>query len=174
MKDKYNKLMLDTYDKCFKVKCEMIYLVSNLKNNRSSIYKVPVSEYSDKEYDIFKYLVNFRIKSYMDIVYCNFLIKLSRGYLRVLYYKFLDMYDLQYKRIYDCYESVSYKKNNNKNKYVNKYSKELIDKYNYINGLFKVIFKNINILIRINNLMLINNKYDNIDNYYDDVVKLIV
>lgn len=174
MKDKYNKLMLDTYDKSFKVKCEMIYLVSNLKNNKSSIYKVPVSEYCEKEYDIFKYLVNFKIKSYRDIVYCNFLIKLSRGYLRVLYYKFLDMYDLQYKRLYDSYESVSYKKKYNRKKYVNKYSKELIDKYNYINVLFKVIFKNINILIKINNLMLINNKYDNIDNYYDDVVKLIV
>lgn len=45
--------MLDTYDKCFKIKCGMIYLVSNLKNNKNSIYKVPVSEYCNKEYNIF-------------------------------------------------------------------------------------------------------------------------
>lgn len=38
----------------------MLFLVSNLKNNKSSIYKIPVSECCDKEYIISKYLINYK------------------------------------------------------------------------------------------------------------------
>lgn len=111
MKEKYNNKILNVYKISFNIKCEMLFLVSNLKNNKSSIYKIPVSEYCDKEYNIFKYLINYKIKNYEDIIFCNFLIKLSRSYLKVLYYKFLDMYDLQVNGIYDNYECVRrYKK----------------------------------------------------------------
>ena len=88
----------------------MLFLVSNLKNNKSSIYKIPVSEYCDKEYNIFKYLINYKISNFEDIVYSNVTIKLSRSYLKVLYNKFLDMYDLQVNRIYDYYECVRIKR----------------------------------------------------------------
>ena len=88
----------------------MLFLVFNLKNNKSSIYKIPVSEYCDKEYNIFKYLINYKIKNYEDIVYCNVTIKLARSYLKVLYNKFLDMYGLQVNRIYDNYECVRRKR----------------------------------------------------------------
>ena len=88
----------------------MLFLVSKLKINKSNIYQIPVNEYPIKEYNIFKYLINFKIKNYEDIIFCNFLIKLSRSYLKVLYYKFLDMYDLQVNRIYDNYEGISRKR----------------------------------------------------------------
>lgn len=110
MKEKYNNKILNVYKISFNIKCEMLFLVSNLKNNKSSIYKIPVSEYCDKEYNIFKYLINYKIKNYEDIIFCNFLIKLSRSYLKVLYYKFLDMYDLQVNGIYDNYECVRRKR----------------------------------------------------------------
>ena len=110
MKEKYNNKILNVYKISFNIKCEILFLVSNLKNNKSSIYKIPVSEYCDKEYNIFKYLINYKIKNYEDIIFCNFLIKLSRSYLKVLYYKFLDMYDLQVNRIYDNYEGISRKR----------------------------------------------------------------
>ena len=110
MKDKYNKIIKNVYKNSFNIKCEMLFLVSKLKINKSNIYKIPVSEYSIKEYNIFNYLINFKIKNYEDIIFCNFLIKLSRSYLKVLYYKFLDMYDLQFNRIYDNYEGLSRKR----------------------------------------------------------------
>lgn len=119
MKDKYNKIIKNVYKNSFNIKCEMLFLVSKLKINKSNIYQIPVNDYLVKEYNIFKYLINYKIKNYEDIIFCNFLIKLSRSYLKVLYYKFLDMYDLQFNRIYDNYESVSrkrkYKKMINKN-----------------------------------------------------------
>ena len=62
MKEKYNKKILNVYKISFNIKCEMLFLVSNLKNNKSSIYKIPVSDYCDKEYNIYKYLIN-----YMDV-----------------------------------------------------------------------------------------------------------
>ncbi len=110
MKEKYNNKILNVYKISLNIKCEMLFLVSNLKNNKSSIYKIPVSEYCDKEYNIFKYLINYKINNYEDIIFCNLLIKLSRSYLKVLYYKFLDMYDLQLNRIYDNYEGISCKR----------------------------------------------------------------
>lgn len=101
----------------------MLFLVANLKNNKNSRYKDPVSDYCDKEYELFNYLINCKISNFEDIVYCNVTIKLARGYLKVLYNKFLDMYDLQVNRIYDNYESISHKrklrKMINKNIYIN-------------------------------------------------------
>lgn len=110
MKEKYNKKIQNVYKISFNIKCEMLFLVANLKNNKNSRYKDPVSDYCDKEYNIFKYLINYKISNFEDIVYCNVTIKLARGYLKVLYYKFLDMYDLQFNRIYDNYECVRRKK----------------------------------------------------------------
>lgn len=110
MKAKYNKKILNVYKISFKIKCEMLFLVANLKNNKNSRYKDPVSDYCDKEYNIFKYLINYKISNFEDIVYCNVTIKLARGYLKVLYYKFLDMYDLQFNRIYDNYDCVRRKR----------------------------------------------------------------
>ena len=110
MKDKYNKKIKNVYKDSFNIKCEMLFLVSKLKINKSNIYQIPVNDYLVKEYNIFKYLINYKIKNYEDIIFCNFLIKLSRSYLKVLYYKFLDMYDLQVNRIYDNYEGISRKR----------------------------------------------------------------
>ena len=125
----------------------MLFLVANLKNNKNSRYKDPVSDYCDKEYKLFTYLINYKISNFEDIVYCNVTIKLARSYLKVLYNKFLDMYDLQVNRIYDNYECVRRKR---KYKYINKCNKELVDKYNYINSLYKSIFKEINTLFNKN------------------------
>ena len=89
------------------------------------------------------------------------------------------MYDLQFNRIYDNYESVSRKRKYKKINYIKKYNKELIDKYNYINSIYKRIFKNINILIRINDLMLLkykNKKINTIDIlniYSEEVIKIL-
>ena len=110
MKEKYNKKILNVYKISFNIKCEMLFLVANLKNNKNSRYKDPVSECCDKEYKLFNYLINYKIKNYEDIIFCNLLIKLSRSYLKVLYNKFLDMYDLQVNRIYDNYECVRRKR----------------------------------------------------------------
>ena len=177
MKDKYNKIIKDVYKDSFNIKCEMLFLVSKLKINKSNIYQIPVSNYLVKEYNIFKYLINYKIRGCEDIIFCNFLIKLSRSYLKVLYYKFLDMYDLQFNRIYDNYESISRKRKYKKIKYIKKYSKELIDKYNYVNSLYKRIFKNINILIRINDLMLLKYRKINTINilniYSEEVIKIL-
>lgn len=72
MKDKYNKIIIDVYKDIFNIKCEMLFLVSKLKINKSNIYQILVNEYSIKEYNIFKYLINFKIKNYEDIIFCNF------------------------------------------------------------------------------------------------------
>ncbi len=92
-------------------------------------------------------------------------IKLARSYLKVLYNKFLDMYGLQVNRIYDNYECVRRKRRYKKYKYKNKCNKELVDKYNYINSLYKSIFKDINILIRINEFLLLRYRRYNINTY---------
>ena len=63
MKEKYNNKILNVYKISFNVKCEMLFLVSNLKNNKSSIYQIPVNDYLVKEYNIFKYLINYKIKN---------------------------------------------------------------------------------------------------------------
>ena len=104
MKEKYNKKILNVYKISFNIKWEMLFLVTNLKNNKNSRYKDPVSDYCDKEYKLFNYLINYKISNFEDIVYCNVTIKLARSYLKVLYNKFLDMYDLQVNRIYDNYD----------------------------------------------------------------------
>ena len=104
---------------------KMLFLVANLKNNKNSRYKDPVSDYCDKEYKLFNYLINCKISNFEDIVYCNVTIKLARSYLKVLYYKFLDMYDLQFNRIYDNYECVRRKRRYNINIY--KYANNLLD-----------------------------------------------
>lgn len=110
MKEKYNKKILNVYKISFNIKCEMLFLVANSKNNKNSRYKDPVSDYCDKEYKLFNYLINYKISNFEDIVYCNVTIKLARSYLKVLYNKFLDMYDLQVNRIYDNYECVRRKR----------------------------------------------------------------
>ena len=110
MKEKYNKKILNVYKISLNIKCEMLFLVANLKNNKNSRYKEPVSDYCDKEYKLFTYLINYIISNFEDIVYCNVTIKLARSYLKVLYNKFLDMYDLQVNRIYDNYECVRRKR----------------------------------------------------------------
>lgn len=66
----------------------MLFLVANLKNNKNSRYKDPISECCDKEYKLFNYLINYKISNFEDIVYCNVTIKLARSYLKVLYNKF--------------------------------------------------------------------------------------
>ena len=73
------------------------------------------------------------------------------------------MYDLQVNRIYDNYECVRRKRKYKK--YINKCNKELVDKYNYINSLYKSIFKNINTLIKINEFLLIRYRRYNINTY---------
>ena len=45
MKEKYNKKILNVYKISLNIKCEMLFLVSNLKNNKSNIYQIPVSNY---------------------------------------------------------------------------------------------------------------------------------
>ena len=75
------------------------------------------------------------------------------------------MYDLQVNRIYDDYECVRRKRRYKKYKYINKYNKELVDKYNYINSLYKSIFKDINTLIRINEFLLLRYRRYNINTY---------
>ena len=57
MKEKYYKKILNVYKLSFNIKCEMLFLVANLKNNKNSIYKDPVSECCDKEYKLFNYLI---------------------------------------------------------------------------------------------------------------------
>ena len=110
MKEKYNKIIKNAYKDSFNIKCEMLFLVANLKNNKNSRYKDPVSDYCDKEYKLFNYIINYKISNFEDIVYCNVTIKLARSYLKVLYNKFLDMYDLKVNRIYDNYECVRRKR----------------------------------------------------------------
>ena len=110
MKEKYNKKILNVYKISFNIKCEMLFLVANLKNNKNSRYKDPVSDYCDKEYKLFNSLINYKISNFEDIVYCNVTIKLARSYLIVLYNKFLDMYGLQVNGIYDNYECVRRKR----------------------------------------------------------------
>ena len=89
------------------------------------------------------------------------------------------MYDLQFNRIYDNYESISRKRKYKKINYIKKYNKELIDNYNYINSIYKRIFKNINILIRINELILLRYKNKKISNvnilniYSEEVIKIL-
>ena len=58
MKEKYNKKLLNVFKISFNIKCEMLFLVANLKNNKNSRYKDPVSDYCDKEYKLFNYLIN--------------------------------------------------------------------------------------------------------------------
>ena len=60
MKEKYNKKILNVYKISFNIKCEMLFLVANLKNNKNSIYKDPVSVYCDKEYKLFNYLITYQ------------------------------------------------------------------------------------------------------------------
>ena len=72
------------------------------------------------------------------------------------------MYDLQFNRIYDNYECVRRKR---RYKYINECNKELIDKYNYVNSLYKRIFKDINTLIRINEFLLLRYRGYNIYTY---------
>ena len=60
------------------------------------------------------------------------------------------MYDLQVNRIYANYECVRRKRRYKKYKYINKCNKELVDKYDYINSLYKSIFKDINTLFNKN------------------------
>lgn len=110
MNKKYNKKILNVYKISFNIKCEMLFLVANLTNNKNSRYKDPVSDYCDKEYKLFNYLINYKISNFEDIVYSNVTIKLARSYLKVLYNKFLDMYGLQVNRIYDNYECVRRKR----------------------------------------------------------------
>ena len=72
MKEKYNNKILNVYKISFNIKCEILFLVSNLKNNKASIYKIPVSEYCDKEYNIFKYLINYAVYQIVsDKVFSN-------------------------------------------------------------------------------------------------------
>lgn len=73
--------MLNVYKISFNIKCEMLFLVANLKNNKNSRYKDSVSK-------LFNYLINYKISNFEDIVYCNVTIKLARSYLKVLYNKF--------------------------------------------------------------------------------------
>ena len=79
MKEKYNKKILNIYKISFNIKCEMLFLVANLKNNKNNWYKDPVSDYYDKEYKLFNYLINYKISNFEDIVYCNVTIKLARS-----------------------------------------------------------------------------------------------
>ena len=44
MKDKYNKIIKNVYKNSFNIKCEMLFLVSKLKINKSNIYQIPVNE----------------------------------------------------------------------------------------------------------------------------------
>ena len=53
MKEKYNKIVKNVYKDSFNIKCEMLFLVSKLKINKSNIYQIPVSKCCDKEYNIF-------------------------------------------------------------------------------------------------------------------------
>ena len=46
----------------------MLFSVANLKNNKNSRYKDSVSDYCDKEYKLFNYLINYKISNFEDIV----------------------------------------------------------------------------------------------------------
>ena len=56
-----------------------VILVANLKNNKNSRYKDPVSDYCYKKYKLFNYLINYKISNFEDIVYRNVTIKLARS-----------------------------------------------------------------------------------------------
>ena len=51
MNEKYNKKILNVYKISFNIKCEMLFLVSNLMNNKSIIYQIPVSNYLVKKFN---------------------------------------------------------------------------------------------------------------------------
>lgn len=74
MKERYKKI-LNVYKISFNIKCEMLFLVANLKNNKNSRYKDPVNDYSDKEYKLFNYLINYKISNFENIVFRYYKLK---------------------------------------------------------------------------------------------------
>ena len=129
--NKYKNRLDEILDDTFELKCRMLFLVANLKNNKNTIYKVSISNYLDKIYNIIEYIYNINIKCEEDMLFCNILLKLYLCYLKVLYNKLLDMFDLQTKRLFDNYESIKTSNKMKKEKYLNKYYIELLSDYNY-------------------------------------------
>lgn len=162
---KYKTIFSEIVKCSFDIKCEMLFLVFVLKENKCNLYKLPVLNYSSKQYDMIKYLNKYIIKCDDDLMYCNFQIKIARGYLRVLYFYFLDMYYLKNRRINDNYEGLLRKRFHNKIKFYKSHVKDLDSKYNKILSMFKDIFHLIDIVINFNNSYLNNMNYIDLNKY---------
>ena len=172
MMNKYKNRLDEILDDTFELKCRMLFLVANLKNNKNTIYKVSISNYLDKIYNIIDYINKINIKSEEDMLFCNILLKLYLCYLKVLYNKLLDMFDLQTKRLFDNYESIKTSNKMKKEKYLNKYYIELLSDYNYLDKLIWKLFKNIKKLVKLNisnDVSIINN----IDYYGNEIFNIL-
>ena len=79
MMNKYKNRLDEILDDTFELKCRMLFLVANLKNNKNTIYKVSISNYLDKIYNIIEYINKINIKlhgclyDYLFFIFCKYL-----------------------------------------------------------------------------------------------------
>lgn len=133
--DTYKKV----YDRSLEIKIRMIHLSSELNLSYNTIYRKPIFDYSTKQLELIKYIVNIDLNSYENIILLRYMLLLSLSYLKCLYKKYLDMKKVLYTKV----------RSNYKNR---KLLHKLIDlKINLkrINKLFVSEFKEINSLIKL-------------------------